>query len=100
MLKGESFLTQRNILSSLRSIDIQRLVLNQLIILCYGKHFDAMAAFYLNRNDYYMAYQWADKSWFSGSIPSSHIKFSACLGPAFIKCPKNDSLTFELAQCK
>ena len=99
MIKEESFIAQKEVLSSV-PMEVQRLVLNQLMILCYEAPLTKLAAFYLTRNDFYVAHQWADKSWFNGSIPSSYLKLSACLGPAFIKYPRNNSLTFELAQCK
>ena len=99
-IKNEPFDVQKDILSSIQSIEIQRIVFNQLIIVSFKQFSDYLAVFYVNHNEYYIAQHWAYSSSDSPVVPSPYLMLVACLGPAFIEYPHDDKLKLKVAQCK
>ena len=92
----ESFEEQKNILSSIGSMEIQRIVFNQLIIASWKHHDFCLSVFYLDHNEYHIAHHWG-YYFQNSSMPPAYLMLGASLGPAFITYPPNGC--WETAKC-
>ena len=94
----EPFAVKKEILTSIGSMDIQRIVMNQIIV--KDNYTKELVSFYLNHNDYYLAYLHTDPE--AKLFPSSYLLLAAYHGPDYIIRTVVDDLaiSYKVIVCK